>query len=151
MGTLGKVFQPRVLALKAPSTSNGWAAHGWTHEVPLPTTEVARTRNEDDPLIEAAKLNPKPAFILATHVGANHAVGNVAPIRVRPSYSAKADVCPGFDETVSSEPVQIQLQSILAALQINFSKVRTISHSTRDCSAMLPSVGGSAVHVGKSH
>jgi hypothetical protein len=46
----------------------------------LPAAKVARSWNEDDPLIEAAKLNPKPAFVFAAHIGANRAGGDFAPI-----------------------------------------------------------------------
>jgi hypothetical protein len=46
----------------------------------LPAAKVAWSWNEDDPLIEAAKLNPKPAFLLAAHIGANRAGGDFAPM-----------------------------------------------------------------------
>jgi hypothetical protein len=54
--------------------------HGRAHEVPLLATEMPGARDEDDPLIEVAKLNPKPAFVLAAHIGANHGGGDVTPI-----------------------------------------------------------------------
>jgi hypothetical protein len=65
--------------------------------------------NEIDPLIEAAKLDAKPALMRAAHVGANHAGGNFAPIRVRLSNSSNADVSAVSNKSLSSEPIEIQL------------------------------------------
>jgi hypothetical protein len=48
--------------------------------------------NEDDPLIEATKLDAKPALLFAAYVGANHAAGNLAPVRMGPSNPAYANV-----------------------------------------------------------
>jgi hypothetical protein len=45
--------------------------HGQTNKVPLPPTEIARAGNERNPLIEASKLDAKPTFFFAGHVGAN--------------------------------------------------------------------------------
>ena len=50
------------------------------HEVPLPATEMPGAREENDPLIEAAELDAKPALVRAAHVRANYASGNLAPI-----------------------------------------------------------------------
>ena len=85
------------------------------HKVPLLTAEMPGAREEDDTLIEAAELDTKPAFVFAAHVGANGAGGNFAPVRMRPPNSTKTDVCAASDESLSSESVQIQLQSILQA------------------------------------
>ena len=101
-------------AVRLPKYRDG-PVHGRAHEVPLSATEVSGTGHEDDPLVEAAKLDAKPAFVLAAHVGANHAGGDIAPIRVRPSNSPNADVRTRLDEPLSSEPVQIQPQSVLKA------------------------------------
>jgi hypothetical protein len=56
------------------------AGSRWGHEVPLLTTEMSAARNENDQLIEAAKLDAKPALMRAAHVGANHAGGNFTPV-----------------------------------------------------------------------
>jgi hypothetical protein len=76
---------------------------------------MSSARNEYDPLIEAAELDAKPALMRAAHVGANQAVGNFPPVRMRPPNSTGTDVCAASDESLSSEAVQIQLQSILEA------------------------------------
>ena len=72
------------------------------HKVPLPTTEMSRSRNEDDPLIKATKLDTKPSLVVSAHVRGNTAGGNFAPIRMRPPYSTKTDVCAAPDEILSS-------------------------------------------------
>jgi hypothetical protein len=81
------------------------------HEIPLPTTEMSGARNENDPLIKAAELATKPAFVFAAHIGANVAAGNFAPVRVRLPNSSYANVRAVLYEFLSSEPVQIQFQS----------------------------------------
>jgi hypothetical protein len=50
------------------------------YKIPLPSAEMPGARNEDNPLVEAAKLDAKPAFVVAAHIGANYAGGNVTPI-----------------------------------------------------------------------
>lgn len=50
------------------------------NKIPLPTTEMTRTGHERNLLVEAAKLDTKPALVFAAHVRANHAGGNFAPI-----------------------------------------------------------------------
>ena len=69
--------------------------------------------DEGNPLIEAAKLDAKPALTRPAHAGTNGAAGNLAPIRMRPSNPVCTNVRAGHDETPSPEPVEIQLQSIL--------------------------------------
>ena len=69
--------------------------------------------NEDDPLIEATKLDAKPALLFAAYVGANHAAGNLAPVRMGPSNPAYANVRTELDEAPSREPVQVEFQAIL--------------------------------------
>jgi hypothetical protein len=76
---------------------------------------MSGARDENDPLIKAAELDTKPAFVFAAHIGANVAAGNFAPIRVHPPNSSYANVRAVLDESLSSEPVQIQFQSILQA------------------------------------
>jgi hypothetical protein len=39
--------------------------HDWADEVPLRPTEVARTGDQNDSLIEAISFKAKPAFLLA--------------------------------------------------------------------------------------
>ena len=41
----------------------------WAHEVPLPTTEMSGARKENDPLIEAAELDAKPALVRVKRYG----------------------------------------------------------------------------------
>ena len=67
---------------------------------------MARPGNERNPLIEAAQLNAKPAAVCTTHVGANRAGGDFAPIRVRPCNSTSADVRAVLDKSLSREPVR---------------------------------------------
>ena len=66
-------------------------------------------------MVEAAKLDAEPAFIFAAHVGANRASGDLTPVRMRPCNSTTANVCTGLNEPPSSQPVQIQPQSVLQA------------------------------------
>src|ERR1700682_6734759 len=87
--------------------------HGRAHEIPLSAAELPGARDEDNPLVEAAKLKPKPAFVLAAHIGANRAGGDVTPIPMRERNSKDADVRPGLDEPLPSKSVQIELQSVL--------------------------------------
>ena len=42
--------------------------------------EMTRTGIERNPLIKVAQLDAKPASVSATHVGANRAGGNFAPV-----------------------------------------------------------------------
>jgi len=72
-------------------------------------------RNEDSPLVEAAKLDAKPAFVVAAHIGADYAGGYVSPIGMRPCNSTETDVRAALDKSFSSEAVQIQPQSALKA------------------------------------
>ena len=72
---------------------------------------MSGARNENDPLIKAAELATKPAFVFAAHIGANVAAGNFAPVRVRLPNSSYANVRAVPDKSLSSEPIEIQLQS----------------------------------------
>jgi len=66
-------------AVRLPKNGHG-TIHDRAHEVPLPATEMPGAREENDPLIEAAELDAKPASVFATHAGANRAGGNFAPV-----------------------------------------------------------------------
>ena len=85
LGLVGDLPAPGLSAAKSrraiwlPKHRHGTVSDR-AHEVPLPTTEMSGARKENDPLIEAAELDAKPAFVGAAHVGANRAGGNFAPI-----------------------------------------------------------------------
>ena len=96
---------------------------------------MTRTGNERNPLIEAAQLNAKPASVSAAHIRTNRAGRNFAPVRMRPPNSTKTDVCAASDESLSSESVQIQLQSIL---QANRSRGRSIQGFMLSLEIVIP-------------
>jgi hypothetical protein len=88
LGLIGNLPPPCLPAAK--SRGAAWLPkhrHGtvsdWAHEVPLSPAEMSGARNEGDPLIEAAELDAKPAFMRVADIGANGAGGNFAPIRMR--------------------------------------------------------------------
>jgi hypothetical protein len=53
---------------------------GRADEVPLAATEVARSRRQNDELIQTAKSNLKPAGAIRPHVGIDGAARNFAPV-----------------------------------------------------------------------
>src|SRR4051794_8391263 len=114
LGLIGDLPAPGLPTAK-PSRARWLPKHRYgtvsnrAHEIPLPTTEMPVLWNESDPLIEAAKLDAKPAFVTATHVRADAATGDFAPVRMRPLNSTNADVRTAPDETVLSKPVQVEL------------------------------------------
>jgi hypothetical protein len=68
---------------------------------------MTRPGNERNPLIEAAKLDTKPALMLTGHIGADETGGNFAPIRMRPPDSTDANVRVALNKPISGKPVQI--------------------------------------------
>jgi hypothetical protein len=46
----------------------------------LLTTEMSGARNDYNPLIEAAELDTKPAFVFTSHIRANGAGSNFTPV-----------------------------------------------------------------------
>jgi hypothetical protein len=74
---------------------------------------MSRMSKQGDCLIQIPELNSQPALVVSAHVRANHAAGNFAPVRMRPPDTARANVRASPNEAVSSEPVQIKLQSVL--------------------------------------
>ena len=118
LGRIGYLAFPsfpaaEALCTRRPPEDRGQPAGDWAYEVPLMTTEMSGAWNENDPLVEAAKLNAKPALMRAAYVGTNHAGGNFAPIRVRPSDYLNTDVSAASNKSLSSEPIEIQRQAVL--------------------------------------
>ena len=72
--------------------------HDRAHEVPLPTTEVPGARKENNPLIEPAKLDAKPAFVFAAHFGTNNTAGHLSPVGMRPDNPTYANVGTALDK-----------------------------------------------------
>src|SRR5450759_1307273 len=100
MGTIYAVRKLRIIGnLPPPSlptreiTGARWhpqhrhtAVHERADKVPLPHPTIARTRYQDDALIEAANLDAEPSFVRAVHVRRDEARSNrLAGVIVRPT------------------------------------------------------------------
>jgi hypothetical protein len=107
--------------------------HSRAHEIPLPTAEVPGARQENDPLVEAAKLDPEPTFVLAAHVGAHHAGGDLTPVRMRPRNSTTADVCAGLN-------APLRVSRFRSSLNPSCKQTRSRGRPIRQSSLQIPLV-----------
>jgi hypothetical protein len=74
---------------------------------------MARPRNERHSLDRIADLNSKPSVVSVRHVGADDTVHNLSPIADGPGDAAQANIRAEFDETLTSESVEVKPQAIL--------------------------------------
>ena len=97
-----------------PPEHGGKSTRHGANEEPLMPSEVARSRHQSYLLHEAAHRYSKPG-IWISHVCANDAARNLSLTGITPRYTPRTDVGPEFDETLSGELVQVELQAVLQA------------------------------------
>jgi hypothetical protein len=63
------------------------------------------SRNQCNALRALSDLNPQPAVVWVSHVGADDAASNLSPIGIIPHDASHADVCTEFDKSLPSKSV----------------------------------------------
>jgi hypothetical protein len=88
--------------------------HDGADEVPLRPTEVARTGDQNDSLIDGISFKAKPAFLLAAKTGSDFSrPDDFSGVVVCPLNEVRPRPCAGSDCPPSDEPVEVQLQPLL--------------------------------------
>ena len=88
-------------------------------EVPLASTEMARLRDQIDPLIEVSHLNAEPTCALGLQLCREERARNtLAGIIVCPAIRA-GNPCFRLEQSRASEFVDVELQSILKASSLS--------------------------------
>jgi hypothetical protein len=90
--------------------------HDRTHEVPLHATEMAGTRDENDPLIKAISFKAKPSLLATAQVRGDFSRADDFPrVIIGPLDEVRPRPCTVSHTPPSHEPVEVQLQSFLKA------------------------------------
>jgi hypothetical protein len=80
---------------------------------------VARARHQSYLLREPVNRYSKPSMAWVSHVGGDYTARDFSSMRVPPGDTPRPDVGTELDETLSSELIEIELQSILKANSVS--------------------------------
>ena len=103
---------------RLPKHGSKSTRHG-AHKKNLMASEVTRAIHQSYPLNESTHRYSKPSMARVRHVGGDCTARDFSSMRVTPRDTPRTDVGAELDESLPSEVIEIELQSILKANSVS--------------------------------